>query len=171
MEIHNVLTRANDGEQQRGQVARPHNTGTGQVMRWYGQVTRTTDRRKKRGRFYSTTLRRWYTSRFDRMVQEDRTNLISHGSCISVAVRLKRLRPSVSLCPFQIQHAVYQTDELHPPAKECPPAGLKSRKGWRSRGTVTLEKRQGRTSRPSPCFKPWTYIDTGPCFNPSMSAV
>ena len=44
--------------------------------------------------------------------------MISNGSCISTAVRLKRLRASVLICPFPIKHDTLRTDELHPPANE-----------------------------------------------------
>ena len=43
---------------------------------------------------------------------------------IIIAVWLERLRASVSAPAFQIQHAIFQTDELHPPANERPPFGL-----------------------------------------------
>ena len=59
------------------------------------------------------------------MVQEDPSNLITNGLCVSIAVRLKWLRASVSTCPLQIQHAKFKTNELHPSAKERPPSGLK----------------------------------------------
>ena len=36
-------------------------------------------------------------------MHEDRPNLISNGSCVSIVVRLKGPRASVLTCPFQIQ--------------------------------------------------------------------
>ena len=55
---------------------------------------------------------------FGRVVEEDNPILISNGSCVSIAIRLKQLKSSVSTCPFQIQHSIFETDELHPPANE-----------------------------------------------------
>ena len=48
-----------------------------------------------------------------------------YGSCVCIAVRLQRLRVSVTTCMFQKWHAMFQTDELLPPANERPPFGLK----------------------------------------------
>ena len=45
---------------------------------------------------------------------------------------------SVSPQRVQIQHAMFQKDELHPPANEHLPFGLERRKG-RSQGVVTVE--------------------------------
>ena len=53
------------------------------------------------------------------------SELITHGSCVSIAVRFKRLTASVSTSPFQIQHTLFQTDELHVPANERRPFGMK----------------------------------------------
>ena len=39
----------------------------------------------------------------------------------------------------QIQRVIFHTDELHLPANERPPFGLKWRNDWMSQGTVTLE--------------------------------
>ena len=65
-------------------------------------------------------------SRFDRIVQEDRPSLILNGSCVSIAVRLQQLRASVSSCPFQKQHAVFQTGGTASAGpKERPPFGPK----------------------------------------------
>ena len=44
----------------------------------------------------------------------------------------KRLRSSVSTCPFRIQHATFPADEMHPPTNELLPFGLKGSKGRRS---------------------------------------
>ena len=52
------------------------------------------------------------------MGEEDHPNLISDGD--SPAVQLKRLKASVWTCLFHMQHAVFQMDELHPSANECP---------------------------------------------------
>ena len=43
--------------------------------------------------------------------------------CFSIAVRLNQLKSSVSTCPFQTQHSIFETDELRPPANERPPFG------------------------------------------------
>ena len=48
----------------------------------------------------------------------------SNGSSVSIAVRLKRLRTSISTRPFQIQHAILKMDDLLPPANGFPPFGL-----------------------------------------------
>ena len=63
---------------------------------------------------------------------EDSLKLISNGSCVRTTVWMKRLRASVSTCPFETLHTVFQTDELHPPANRHPVFGLKRRKGRRS---------------------------------------
>ena len=49
--------------------------------------------------------------------------------------RLKRFGASISTCPFQIQHAIFRTDEPHPPAVWTE---VKAQ-GQRSQGMVTLE--------------------------------
>ena len=49
-------------------------------------------------------------SRFSHMAEEGRPNLISNRSCIGIAVRLKQLTASVSTWPFQMQHAIFQTE-------------------------------------------------------------
>ena len=49
------------------------------------------------------------TSRFAPMAEGDRQNLILNGSCVSIAVRLKRPTTSISTGPFQIQHVIYKT--------------------------------------------------------------
>ena len=82
-------------------------------------------------------LRRWCARRFGQMLLKDRPNLISNGSCVNIAVRLKRLRTSVSTSPFQIKLAILQTDELLPPSSELQPFGLKWRKDLGSQGVVT----------------------------------
>ena len=46
----------------------------------------------------------------------------SNGPCSN---RLKRLSDLVSICPLQRRRDRFQTDELHPPANERPPFGLK----------------------------------------------
>ena len=43
-----------------------------------------------------------------------RPNLMSNGSSVSMAVRFKRLRASISTCPFQTQHAVFLNFVLQP---------------------------------------------------------
>ena len=55
-------------------------------------------------------LRYWYTNRFGRMDEEDRSYLILNGTCVSTAVPFKQLRISVSTCPFQIQHIIFQNE-------------------------------------------------------------
>ena len=56
-----------------------------------------------------------------RVGQKDCPKPISNGLGVSIAVRLKRRSQSVSSCPFQMQNAMFHTDELRPPANECPP--------------------------------------------------
>ena len=44
------------------------------------------------------------------MVEEDCPNLISSGSCVTIAIQLKQLGVVVSASLFQIKRAVFQTD-------------------------------------------------------------
>ena len=44
------------------------------------------------------------------MVEEDCPNLISSGSCVTIAIQLKQLGVVFSASLFQIKHAVFQTD-------------------------------------------------------------
>ena len=58
-----------------------------------------------------------------------------NGLYFSIAKQLQPVSTLVSTCPFQIQQDTFQTDELHPPANECPSSGLKwtkarGHKGW-----------------------------------------
>ena len=77
-----------------------------------------------------------------------------------MAVRFKRLTASVSACPFQTLHALFQTDGLHPPAIECPPFG---RNEVKEKSEVT---RGGNSSSGKV-----EYVGLSPYFNPSVSAV
>ena len=86
------------------------------------------------------------------MAEEHGPNLTSDGSCVSIAVRLKQLTASVSACPFQIWHASFRTDDLHPPDNERPPFGMEWRKGQMSQlrdGNSSSGK--SWTRRLSPC--------------------
>ena len=98
-------------------------------------------------------LRHYYTSRFGRVVEEDGLNMVSNGLCVSITVRLKLPRASVSTCPFLIQHdRTYskQMNCIRQPINGRPSFVLKSRKGQRSEGTVALEL-QGSIRRPFSC--------------------
>ena len=83
-------------------------------------------------------------SRFSCIVEQDHPNLISTG------LWLKWPRASVSTCPFQIQHAIFQADELHPPDSKSPTAGTEVRNGQRSQGMVTQVTARLK-EQPSPC--------------------
>ena len=93
----------------------------------------------KQSSFLAGRWSRSYTRRVGPTVEaEDRPleNLVSNGSCVSIAVRLKQMMwglisSDVGLstgdlfltCPFQLQHAMFQTGELHLPASfslSCP---------------------------------------------------
>ena len=77
----------------------------------------------------------------------DRANLISSGWCVSIAVRLKRLRASVHFtCPFQTHLCQIQTGELHPPANERPPFGTEVKE--RPAVTKASNSRVARFSSP-----------------------
>ena len=106
-------------------------------------------------------------------------SLVLSRSCVSLAVRLERLTASVSTCPFQIHHAVFQTAHSigfnlsvsntaccfnrFPNTACCIPnvvnrirqpmperPPFERRKGWRSQGAVTL----GWIHRPFPPLVP-----------------
>ena len=85
-----------------------------------------------------------YTSRSGRVVEDGVPNLISNGSCFSITVLCKRLRSSVSTCPFRIQHTTFSADEMHPPANELLPFGLKGIKGRRSQLRDGISRSSGK---------------------------
>ena len=70
----------------------------------------------------------------DRIGEDVHPDRILNGSCVNMAVLLKGLHAS-----FPNTACISQTGKPQQPANERPPFGLKSRKGQRSQGTVTLE--------------------------------
>ena len=82
----------------------------------------------------NTRLKALIHSRSGRMVDADCSNLISDGLCVCRAIWLKWLSTSGLTCLFQIQHVIFQMDELHLPANECPLFGLEPMKGQKWQG-------------------------------------
>ena len=85
-----------------------------------------------------------------RTVVEDSWNLMSNGSCVSIAFRLKRLIASVSICHFHIRHAIFETVNcIRQPVSasrlEWSEGKAEGQKGWSWDGSG-----KGWIHRPSP---------------------
>ena len=73
-----------------------------------------------------------------------------------------------STCLFQIQHAIIQTGELHPPGNEHPPYWLKWRKGRRLQGLVINSNNSGYLGCLTPTGPRCWHLFKCSCFQDSM---